>query len=197
MDLKRTAELYLRSPVKDAVVSIPTWFNCSQREAMKLAVRSAGLNLLRLIHEPSATLLSYSHSLRHPNGLSSARKRDSTRSSRPRTIVSIDLGAGSLDVAVARMEDGVVEVLGVTGSPDTGGDFFDFRILDHFLGEFRRKHNIGMWQKRPSTTMCRIDFFVGKTFGTTLLHCGAYVAHARGQNANFRHRLLLQSTSTT
>lgn len=132
-ELKRNAERHLRVPVNDAVLTIPTWFNTAQREALKRAFISSGVLVHRVVHEPSAILLAYAYG--HP-----------TPPATEHNVVVVDLGAGSLQVAVGCLEEGFVDMKAVAGDPETGGDFFELRLLDLLVGEFHRQHGIGASQ---------------------------------------------------
>jgi molecular chaperone DnaK len=125
--LKNAAEAYLGEPVKDAVITIPAYFNDSQRQATKDAGRIAGLNVLRIINEPTAASLAY--------GLD--KKAD-------QTIVVFDLGGGTFDVSVLEIGEGVFEVKATNGDTHLGGDDFDQRIIDHLVDEFRREQGIDL-----------------------------------------------------
>merc|ERR1711963_1257139 len=125
--MKETAEAYLGKPVKDAVVTVPAYFNDSQRQATKDAGVIAGLNVLRIINEPTAAAIAY--------GL--GKKKSSSVES---NVLIFDLGGGTFDVSILTIEDGIFEVKATAGDTHLGGEDFDNRMVDHFIKEFQRKH---------------------------------------------------------
>ncbi len=127
MKLKEDAEAYLGSEVKDAVITVPAYFNDAQRKATKEAGTIAGLNVLRIINEPTAAALSY--------GLD---KADSEN------IAVYDLGGGTFDVTILEAGDGVVEVLSTGGDAFLGGDDFDNRLIDYIAEEFKKDNGIDL-----------------------------------------------------
>merc|ERR1712050_433848 len=125
--MKETAEGYLGTTVVDAVVTVPAYFNDSQRQATKDAGVIAGLNVLRIINEPTAAAIAY--------GL------DKKKSLNKETNVLIfDLGGGTFDVSILSIDDGIFEVKATAGDTHLGGEDFDNRLVDHFVKEFLRKH---------------------------------------------------------
>src|SRR5213596_2361843 len=126
--LKADAEAYLGEPVTDAVVTVPAYFNNAQREATKDAGKIAGLNVLRIINEPTAAALAY--------GLD---KEDSDH-----TILVFDLGGGTFDVSVLELGEGVFEVKATNGDNHLGGDNFDKAIVDWMVAEFKRDQGIDL-----------------------------------------------------
>merc|ERR1712018_843181 len=125
--MKETAEAHLGQPVRDAVITVPAYFNDSQRQATKDAGVIAGLNVLRLINEPTAAAIAY--------GL------DKKKSLNKETNVLIfDLGGGTFDVSILSIDDGIFEVKATAGDTHLGGEDFDNRLVDHFVKEFLRKH---------------------------------------------------------
>ena len=125
--MKETAEAYLGKTVKDAVITVPAYFNDSQRQATKDAGVISGLNVLRIINEPTAAAIAY--------GLD--KKKGSTAES---NILIFDLGGGTFDVSILTIEDGIFEVKSTAGDTHLGGEDFDNRMVDHFVKEFQRKH---------------------------------------------------------
>ena len=123
--MKEIAEMYMGTDVKDAVVTVPAYFNDSQRQATKDAMVIAGLNCLRIINEPTAAAIAY--------GLDK-NKNDDTN------VLIFDLGGGTFDVSLLNIEDGIFEVKATAGDTHLGGEDFDARLLRHFLDEFKRKH---------------------------------------------------------
>ena len=129
--MKETAEAYLGKTVKDAVVTVPAYFNDSQRQATKDAGVIAGLNVLRIINEPTAAAIAY--------GLDK-KKNDTSESN----VLIFDLGGGTFDVSILTIEDGIFEVKATAGDTHLGGEDFDNRMVDHFIKEFQRKHKKDM-----------------------------------------------------
>lgn len=124
--MKETAEAYLGKTVSDAVVTVPAYFNDSQRQATKDAGTISGLNVLRIINEPTAAAIAY--------GL------DKKQTGEERNVLIFDLGGGTFDVSVLTIEDGIFEVKSTAGDTHLGGEDFDNRMVNHFLAEFKRKH---------------------------------------------------------
>ena len=119
--LKRDAEAYLGEPVTDAVITVPAYFNDAQRQATKEAGEIAGLNVLRIVNEPTAAALAY--------GLDKGEKEQ--------TILVFDLGGGTFDVSLLEIGDGVVEVKATTGDNHLGGDDWDERVVDWLVEKFK------------------------------------------------------------
>jgi len=126
--LKRDAEAYLGETITDAVITVPAYFNDAQRQATKEAGEIAGLNVLRIINEPTAAALAY--------GLD---KGDTEQ-----TILVFDLGGGTFDVSLLEIGDGVVEVKATSGDNHLGGDDWDQRIIDHLVSQFKNAHGIDL-----------------------------------------------------
>jgi len=124
--MKETAEAYLGCDVKDAVVTVPAYFNDSQRQATKDAGVIAGLNVLRIINEPTAAAIAY--------GL------DKKKGAAECNVLIFDLGGGTFDVSILTIEEGIFEVKSTAGDTHLGGEDFDNRMVDHFVNEFKRKH---------------------------------------------------------
>ena len=125
LKMKEVAEMYMGTTVKDAVVTVPAYFNDSQRQATKDAMTIAGLNCLRIINEPTAAAIAY--------GLDKNKEDDMN-------VLIFDLGGGTFDVSLLNIEDGIFEVKATAGDTHLGGEDFDARLLRHFLEEFKRKH---------------------------------------------------------
>ncbi|KIM28920.1 hypothetical protein M408DRAFT_23148 [Serendipita vermifera MAFF 305830] len=123
--MKEIAEAYLGCIVKDAVVTVPAYFNDSQRRATKDAATIAGLNVLRIINEPTAAAMAYG--LQNPT-------------EEVRTVLVFDLGGGTFDVSLLTVENGVFEVKATAGTSNLGGIDFDHRFLTHLVQEFKQKH---------------------------------------------------------
>ena len=125
--LKADAENYLGTPVTQAVITVPAYFSDSQRQATKDAGRIAGLEVLRIINEPTAAALAY--------GLDKENEQK---------IMVFDLGGGTFDVSILEIGDGVFEVLATNGNNRLGGDDFDKKVMDYILGEFRKETGIDL-----------------------------------------------------
>ncbi|MES2984163.1 MAG: molecular chaperone DnaK [Pseudomonadota bacterium] len=125
--MKETAENYLGEKVTDAVITVPAYFNDAQRQATKDAGKIAGLNVLRIINEPTAAALAYGFE-----------KKDG------QTIAVYDLGGGTFDVSVLEIGDGVFEVKSTNGDTFLGGEDFDMRIVDFLADEFKREQGIDL-----------------------------------------------------
>ena len=123
--MKETSENYLGCKVNDAVVTVPAYFNDSQRQATKDAGTIAGLNVLRIINEPTAAAIAY--------GLD---KKDEGE----KNVLIFDLGGGTFDVSLLSIEDGIFEVKATAGDTHLGGEDFDNRLVNHFVQEFKRKN---------------------------------------------------------
>ncbi|NTU85991.1 MAG: molecular chaperone DnaK, partial [Chloroflexales bacterium] len=130
--LKADAEAYLGEPVTQAVITVPAYFNDSQRQATKDAGKIAGLEVLRIVNEPTASALAY--------GLDKKGKDE--------TVVVYDMGGGTFDVSVLELSDGVVEVKSTSGDTHLGGDDFDQRIIDWLAGEFLKENGVDLRQDR-------------------------------------------------
>ena len=126
--LKKDAEAYLGTTVTDAVITCPAYFSDSQRQATKDAGKIAGLNVLRIINEPTAAALSY--------GLD--------KEGKTQKVIIYDLGGGTFDVSIMEIGDGVFEVLATHGNNKLGGDDFDNRIMDYLVEQFKAKEGIDL-----------------------------------------------------
>lgn len=123
--MRETAEAFMGKKVTDAVVTVPAYFNDSQRQATKDAGRIAGLNVLRIINEPTAAALAY--------GLDKKTKGETN-------ILIFDLGGGTFDVSLLTIDEGIFEVKSTAGDTHLGGEDFDNRMVNHFVAEFKRKY---------------------------------------------------------
>jgi molecular chaperone DnaK len=126
--LKRDAEAYLGEPVTDAVITVPAYFNDAERQATKESGEIAGLNVLRIINEPTAAALAY--------GLDKGDKEQ--------TILVFDLGGGTFDVSLLEMGEGVIEVKATSGDNRLGGDDWDQRIIDHLVTTFKNQQGVDL-----------------------------------------------------
>jgi len=129
LKMKETAEAYLGKAVANAVVTVPAYFNDSQRQATKDAGTIAGLNVLRIINEPTAAAIAY--------GLDK-------KVGGERNVLIFDLGGGTFDVSILTIEDGIFEVKSTAGDTHLGGEDFDNRMVNHFVQEFQRKYKKDM-----------------------------------------------------
>lgn len=123
--MKMTAEAYLGKEVKNAVITVPAYFNDAQRQATKDAGLICGLNVLRIINEPTAAAIAY--------GLDN-------KSEEERNIIIYDVGGGTLDVTLLTIDDGIFEVKATSGDTHLGGEDFDANLMQHFATEFKRKN---------------------------------------------------------
>merc|ERR1711904_473279 len=123
--MKETASAFTGKDVKDVVVTVPAYFNDSQRQATKDAGAIAGLNVLRIINEPTAAAIAY--------GLDK-------KTSGETNVLIFDLGGGTFDVSLLTIDDGIFEVKATAGDTHLGGEDFDNRLVNHFVQEFKRKH---------------------------------------------------------
>jgi L1 cell adhesion molecule like protein len=123
--MKETAESFLGTEVKNAVVTVPAYFNDGQRQATKDAATIAGLNCMRIINEPTAAAIAY--------GLDKGGDQE-------RNVLIFDLGGGTFDVSLLTIEEGIFEVKSTAGDTHLGGEDFDNRMVDFFVQEFKRKH---------------------------------------------------------
>jgi L1 cell adhesion molecule like protein len=123
--MKETAEAFTGKDIKDVVVTVPAYFNDSQRQATKDAGAIAGLNVLRIINEPTAAAIAY--------GLDKKSAGESN-------VLIFDLGGGTFDVSLLTIDDGIFEVKATAGDTHLGGEDFDNRMVNHFVQEFKRKH---------------------------------------------------------
>ena len=127
-DLKKTAESYLGEKVTSAVITVPAYFNDSQRQATKNAGKIAGLNVERIINEPTAAALAY--------GLDKQEEMQ--------TVLVYDLGGGTFDVSILELGDGVFEVKSTSGNNKLGGDDFDKKIIDYILDDIKKEYDVDL-----------------------------------------------------
>ncbi len=126
--MKQTAEDYLGAKVTDAVITVPAYFNDAQRQATKDAGQIAGLNVRRIVNEPTAAALAYGLDKKHKNS----------------KVAVFDLGGGTFDISVLDLGDGVFEVKSTNGDTHLGGDNFDMRVLDYIADEFKKQEGIDL-----------------------------------------------------
>ena len=129
LKMKATAESYLGESINNAVITVPAYFNDSQRQATKDAGTISGLNVLRIINEPTAAAIAY--------GLD--RKVVGERN-----VLIFDLGGGTCDVSLLSIEEGIFEVEATAGDSHLGGEDFDYRLVNHFVQEFKRRYKKGL-----------------------------------------------------
>jgi len=141
--MKETAEAHLGHSVKDAVVTVPAYFNDSQRQATKDAGLISGLNVLRIINEPTAAAIAY--------GLDKKKGTSGVESN----VLIFDLGGGTFDVSILSIEDGIFEVKSTAGDTHLGGEDFDNRLVEHFIKEFQRKHKKDITQNKRAIRRLR------------------------------------------
>ena len=139
MKLKRDAESYLGEDVSEAVITVPAYFNDAQRQATKEAGQIAGLNVLRIVNEPTAAALAY--------GLDKGEKEQ--------TILVFDLGGGTFDVSLLEIGDGVVEVRATSGDNNLGGDDWDQRVVDWLVEKFKAQHGIDLTKDKMALQRLR------------------------------------------
>jgi molecular chaperone DnaK len=131
MEIKAFAEEFLGEPITEAIITVPAYFNDSQRQATRDAGKIAGLEVLRIINEPTAAALAY--------GLDNKKSQ---------LIAVYDLGGGTFDISILKLEDGLFEVLSTSGDTYLGGEDFDKRIMDWLVSNFRRDTNIDLTEDR-------------------------------------------------
>tara|TARA_Y100000817_G_scaffold309568_1_gene298924 strand:- start:571 stop:2517 length:1947 start_codon:yes stop_codon:yes gene_type:complete len=138
--MKEIAESYIGQPVTDAVITVPAYFNDSQRQSTKDAGAIAGLNVLRIINEPTAAAIAY--------GLDN-------KTNGEKNVLIFDLGGGTFDVSLLNIEDGIFEVKATAGDTHLGGEDFDNILVNHFTQEFKRKHKIDITENKRSLRRLR------------------------------------------
>jgi molecular chaperone DnaK len=138
MKLKKAAETYLGEEVTEAVITVPAYFNDSQRQATKDAGKIAGLNVRRIINEPTAAALAYGFDKRKEG-----------------TIAVYDLGGGTFDISILEVGDNVIEVKSTNGNTHLGGDDFDRRIMDYFISEFKKESGIDLGRDKMALQRLR------------------------------------------
>ncbi|KAL1916114.1 uncharacterized protein VTP21DRAFT_6118 [Calcarisporiella thermophila] len=139
--MKETAEAYLGTKVNNAVITVPAYFNDSQRQATKDAGLISGLNVMRIINEPTAAAIAY--------GL------DKKAETGEKNVLIFDLGGGTFDVSLLTIEEGIFEVKATAGDTHLGGEDFDNRLVSHFIQEFKRKHKKDITPNRRAVRRLR------------------------------------------
>ncbi|MBW3640624.1 MAG: molecular chaperone DnaK, partial [Actinobacteria bacterium] len=158
--LKRDAESYLGEPVTDAVITVPAYFSDHERQATKEAGEIAGLNVLRIVNEPTAAALAY--------GLDKGEKEQ--------TILVFDLGGGTFDVSLLEIGDGVIEVKATSGDNKLGGDDWDQRVVEHLVKQFQLSNNgidlsgdkMAMQRLREAAEKAKIELSASQSTGINL-----------------------------
>jgi L1 cell adhesion molecule like protein len=140
LKMKEIAEAYLGTPVTDAVITVPAYFNDSQRQATKDAGAIAGLNVLRIINEPTAAAIAY--------GLDK-------KATAEKNVLIFDCGGGTFDVSILSIDDTIFEVKATAGDTHLGGEDFDTRLVEHFVEEFKRKHRKDLTESKKSLRRLR------------------------------------------
>ncbi|KAI4839414.1 endoplasmic reticulum chaperone BiP [Plasmodium brasilianum] len=143
--MKEIAQSFLGKPVKNAVVTVPAYFNDAQRQATKDAGTIAGLNIVRIINEPTAAALAY--------GLD---KKEET------SILVYDLGGGTFDVSILVIDNGVFEVYATAGNTHLGGEDFDQRVMDYFIKIFKKKNNVDLRTDKRAIQKLRKEVEIAK-----------------------------------
>ncbi|XP_043983194.1 heat shock 70 kDa protein-like [Gambusia affinis] len=138
--MREIAEAFLGQRVSNAVITVPAYFNDSQRQATKDAGVISGLNVLRIINEPTAAAIAY--------GLDKGKRGE-------RNVLIFDLGGGTFDVSILTIEDGIFEVKATAGDTHLGGEDFDNRMVSHFVEEFKRKHKKDISQNKRAVRRLR------------------------------------------
>ncbi len=158
--MREIAESYLGATINNAVVTVPAYFNDSQRQATKDAGTIAGLNVLRIINEPTAAAIAY--------GLDK-------KVSGERNVLIFDLGGGTFDVSLLTIEEGIFEVKATAGDTHLGGEDFDNRLVNHFVQEFKRKNKKGRHQSPRPLVFLMINCFcrphVKRSCRSSSAHC--------------------------
>ncbi len=171
--LKTDAEAYLGEPVTQAVITVPAYFNDSQRQATKDAGQIAGLEVLRIINEPTAAALAY--------GLDKVKNE---------VILVFDLGGGTFDVSVLEVGDGVVEVKSTSGDTHLGGDDWDAVIMDWLVAEFKKEQGIDLSQDRQALQRIREASEKAKIELSSLLETEINLPYVTADASGPRHLLL-------
>ena len=129
LKMKKTAEDYLGGTINNAVVTVPACFNNSQRQATKDAGTISGMNILRIVNEPTAAAIAYGLDKKVAGELN---------------VLIFDLGGGTFDVSLLTIEEGIFEVRATAGDPHLGGEDFDNRLVNYFVFDFKRKNKKGL-----------------------------------------------------
>ncbi|MDF2922317.1 MAG: molecular chaperone DnaK [Paenibacillaceae bacterium] len=173
--LKADAEAFLGEPVSDAVITVPAYFTDAQRQATKDAGRIAGLEVQRIINEPTAAAVAYG-----------------VDKEEPQKIMVYDLGGGTFDVSILDINNGVIEVLATAGNNRLGGDDFDHCVVEHLAEQFRREHGVNlsanpvaMERLREAAEKAKIELSASTSAEINL----PYLAEAKGTPLHLEHSL--------
>lgn len=173
--LKADAEAYIGEKITDAVITVPAYFNDIQRQATKDAGRIAGLNVKRIINEPTSAALAY--------GLDNGT---------PQKIMVFDLGGGTFDVSIIEIGEGVIEVLATNGDNHLGGDDFDERIINHLIEEIKKVHHVdvkndfaALQRVKEAAEQAKKELSFAESSYITL----PYLTQSRGNPVNFEYTL--------
>merc|ERR1712050_457019 len=156
--MKETAENYLGKEVKHAVITVPAYFNDQQRQSTKDAGSISGMNVLRIINEPTAAAIAY--------GLD---KKDE------KNIIVCDLGGGTFDVSLLTIDNGVFEVLATAGDTHLGGEDFDQRVTDHFTKAFKKKNEVDIKSDARALTKLKVEVEKAKRDLSTVQQVKIYI----------------------
>ena len=165
--MKETAEAFLGEKVTQAVITVPAYFNDAQRQATKEAGQVAGLEVLRIINEPTAAALAYGMDQKKGG-----------------TIAVYDLGGGTFDVSILEIGDGVFEVKSTNGDTFLGGEDFDNRVVDYLADEFKRESSVDLRKDKLALQRLKEEAEKAKHSGVGQ----RYAATATGEAAGYRHR---------
>jgi molecular chaperone DnaK (HSP70) len=147
--MKEIAESFLGESIQDAVVTVPAYFNDAQRQATKDAGVIAGLNVSRVVNEPTAAAIAY--------GLDK-----STKGAKEENILVFDLGGGTFDVTLLTIDSGVFEVKATAGDTHLGGEDFDQRLMDYCLSQFQKRHGVSVVSDKKAIARLRRQCEVAK-----------------------------------
>lgn len=138
--MRETAEAFIGKGIKNAVVTVPAYFNDSQRQATKDAGAIAGLNVMRIINEPTAAAIAY--------GLDK-------KATKEKNVLIFDLGGGTFDVSLLTIEEGIFEVKATAGNTHLGGEDFDNKLVDYCSADFQRKNSVDLRQNKRAMRRLR------------------------------------------
>ncbi|HVM72368.1 MAG TPA: molecular chaperone DnaK [Anaerolineales bacterium] len=176
--IKRDAEAYLSEPVTQAVITVPAYFNDAQRNATKDAGKIAGLEVLRIINEPTASSLAY--------GLDKKANE---------IIAVYDLGGGTFDISILDVGEGVFQVRSTNGNTFLGGDDFDQRIMDYFIQEFQRENGIDIRSDRPALQRLREAAEKAKIELSTMLQTEVNLPYLTADASGPKHLVMTMTRS--
>lgn len=178
MKLKKAAETYLGEEVTEAVITVPAYFNDSQRQATKDAGKIAGLNVRRIINEPTAAALAYGFDKRKEG-----------------TIAVYDLGGGTFDISILEVGDNVIEVKSTNGNTHLGGDDFDRRVMDYLISEFKKETGIDLGRDKMALQRLRESAEKAKVELSSTLETEINLPFITADAAGPRHMIMKLSRS--